>query len=243
MYRVDQRVVSATWTTADFEMIPEHPTAEQQAAIDAVFLRQRQAAEAQARQLQTTPQGNGITIATIPIQEYIGVLMSFDPVIVQTMVLEEDYLKGVVPAEMPASWPAEALKAQAVAARSYAVTSNAYPQYGAQVDTTTRTQAWTPNRYATTDAAVDATRSIVASYGGAVAHTLYFAGTKDGYTRNNEDVFSGPPTPYLRSVWSPDAFGVWKGHGVGMSQYGARSYASNYGANFADIVAHYYTAI
>ena len=77
-----------------------------------------------------------------------------------TMTLDE-YLKGVVPHEMPPSWPLEALKAQAVAARSYAATSrrhaDANPEADADVCTTTHCQVWSPIHYDTTDRAVEAT--------------------------------------------------------------------------------------
>lgn len=72
----------------------------------------------------------------------------------------EQYLRGVVPAEMPASWPAEALKAQAVAARSYSLAAIKAPRHadaGADLCSATCCQAWIPGTYKTTDAAVAAT--------------------------------------------------------------------------------------
>ncbi len=71
----------------------------------------------------------------------------------------EQYLKGVVPAEMPSDWPAEALKAQAVAARSYALANLAaarpFDLYG---DTRSQAYGGTQAESASTNAAVDATK-------------------------------------------------------------------------------------
>jgi hypothetical protein len=79
----------------------------------------------------------------------------------------ESYLKGVVPAEMPSSWPAEALKAQAVAARSYALanvtTGRAFDLYG---DTRSQVFGGVKAENAATSAAVDATKGQVVLYQG-----------------------------------------------------------------------------
>ena len=116
----------------------------------------------------------------------------------------EDYLLGVVPGESPASWPAAALEAQAVAARSYAVASNVngkgFDQYA-----DTRSQVYrgylaeTPS----TNAAVSATSGEVVTYGGEVATTFFFS-TSGGYTENVENVFTGgSPKPWLKGVKDP----------------------------------------
>src|SRR5690606_18546707 len=69
---------------------------------------------------------------------------------VVTMDVDE-YVKGVVPREMATGWPMEALKAQAVAAKSYAIANR-------RVFTTTRSQVWSQQHYPDTDASVDAVR-------------------------------------------------------------------------------------
>ncbi|MCW5852389.1 MAG: SpoIID/LytB domain-containing protein, partial [Anaerolineae bacterium] len=165
----------------------------------------------------------------------------------------DDYLKGVVPFEMGAGSPLEAQKAQAVAARTYAAThcladsagdpTRCEPGVDANVDTTTRTQVWRPSpRYDTSNRAVDATHGVVLREGVRLASaTLYFARTYFA-TRNNEDVFQGPPYAYLRSVASPDPFNKRYGHGVGMSQEGAMVLA-DWGAKYDDILRHYYTGL
>ncbi len=72
----------------------------------------------------------------------------------------EEYLRGVVPAEMPASWPGQALAAQAVAARTYALRAIAHPRHasaGADLCDTAQCQAYGDARYASSDEAVAAT--------------------------------------------------------------------------------------
>lgn len=97
----------------------------------------------------------------------------------------EDYLYRVVPSEMPASYPVEALKAQAVCARSYAcrqIKSNSYSQYGAHVDDSTKFQVYNniePQEKATR--AVNDTYGQVAYYDGEVIMAYYFS-TSCGHT-------------------------------------------------------------
>lgn len=165
----------------------------------------------------------------------------------------DDYLKGVVPFEIGPNAPMEAQKAQAVAARTYAATrciadsagdpTRCEPGLDANVDTTTRTQVWRPSpRYDTSNRAVDATSGVVLRENGRLATaTVYFARTYFA-TRNNDEVFNGPPYFYLRSVASPDPFNRRYGHGVGMSQEGAMVFG-DWGARYEDILRHYYRGL
>jgi stage II sporulation protein D len=116
----------------------------------------------------------------------------------------EDYVRGVVSGESPSAWPAEALKAQAVAARTYAITSHAgggaFDQYA-----DTRSQVYrgvaaeTPN----TDAAVSATTGQVVTYNGQPAITYFFS-TSGGETEDIENSFVGSdPKPWLKAVDDP----------------------------------------
>jgi stage II sporulation protein D len=115
----------------------------------------------------------------------------------------EQYLYGVVPAEMSPTWSTEALKAQAIAARSYALATR---QVGAPYDVfgDTRSQAYlgVSHEDPATDAAVDATKGQVLMFGGKVA-TTYFSSTSGGVTESAAD-WTGRPVPYLVSV--PDPF-------------------------------------
>ena len=115
----------------------------------------------------------------------------------------EDYLLGVVPAEMPASWPAEALRSQAVVARSYALTSRR-PVEPFDVFADTRSQVYRgvdAESPRSTDA-VRATGGIVLMFGTSVARTLFHS-SSGGRTASADEVFGGAPVPYLRSVDDP----------------------------------------
>ncbi|GAC1319384.1 MAG: hypothetical protein NVSMB25_10070 [Thermoleophilaceae bacterium] len=113
----------------------------------------------------------------------------------------ESYVAGVVAGEMPPSWSAEALRAQAVAARTYALTTSAggslFDQYP---DTRSQVYRGIAGEQASSLAAVQATAGEVVTYRGALA-TTYFFSTSGGYTENVENVFyHSPPQPYLRGV-------------------------------------------
>jgi SpoIID/LytB domain protein len=118
----------------------------------------------------------------------------------------EDYVRGVVSRESPSSWPIEALKAQAVAARSYAI-ADAVRGLGYTLYDDTRSQAYggVAAETAKTDQAVAATALQVVLYKGKVAQTFFFS-TSGGHTENNEFSslgFGQPPIPYLRGVDDP----------------------------------------
>lgn len=113
----------------------------------------------------------------------------------------DDYVQGVVPAEVFVGWHDEAFKAQAVAARTYAITAGA----GRLLDDGTASQVYrgigveTPR----TNAAVRATRGRIVTYHGAPAITYFFS-TSGGRTEDVENSFVGAaPEPWLRSVRDP----------------------------------------
>jgi Stage II sporulation protein len=179
----------------------------------------------------TGQDGSGVTA----VPETVRVLMPDGSV--RTMYMD-DYLKGVVPAEVPASWPYDSLCAQAVAARCYAATADRHPDQGADVCTTTHCQVWKEARDPRTDLAVDSTHKVAVLYGGQVVSAFFF-GHCDGHTRNSEDVW-GSYLPYCRSVSCPCGNTTLWGHGVGMCQEGARTLAQA-GWDYKDILKHYYT--
>jgi peptidoglycan hydrolase-like amidase len=166
---------------------------------------------------------------------------------VEIMNLDE-YVKGVVAAEMFPDWPMEALEAQAVAARTFAVT-NTHHDHG-NVDVCTdhnRCQAWKSPPYdvAIVDAVASTTSEVITYNGTIVREALYFSHC-DGHTRDSEDYSGWDYVPYLRGVpcGCADAYG-WtehNSHGVGMCQYGAQVMAEQ-GFTYADILNHYYTDI
>ncbi len=117
----------------------------------------------------------------------------------------EDYVRGVVSRESPSSWPAEALKAQAVAARSYALSSAGHGSFDVFDDTRSQAYGGVAAETAKTDQAVSATHLQVVLYKGKIAQTFFFS-TSGGHTENNEFSslgFGQPPVPYLRGVDDP----------------------------------------
>src|SRR5207253_2797388 len=100
-------------------------------------------------------------------------------------VLLEDYVKGVVPNEMPPNWPTSSLQAQAVAARSYGIASYLVNGF---VYPDTRSQVYNPN-YQTpaTNAATDATAGQVMTYGGSVIWAFFYSRCNGLATRNSEN--------------------------------------------------------
>ena len=231
-----QQSVADSATPLDFEMIPREPTAEQEAVIMAKLL--QPPSEVQALGIEIDEVGLA-QVATVPSTIRVKML---DGTIV-TMAMDE-YLKGVVPYEMSPSWPLEALKAQAVAARSYAATNRKHAAEGYDVCTTTHCQFWGPTHYDTTDAAVEATHGMAAFYGGSIIYAFYH-GHCDGRTRSYKEVWGGGTVdiPYLQSVECSCGHDELWGHGVGMCQEGARAMARDQGKDFVQILQHYYTGI
>ena len=121
----------------------------------------------------------------------------------------EEYLKGVVPRESPSSWPAEALKSQAVAARSYAYDDAVNDRV---LWCTTMSQVYNghsrpgyEHEPASTNAAIDATKGQLVWYGSETTPVkTYFSSSSGGHTANVQDVWlSSTPKPYYTGV--PDA--------------------------------------
>ncbi|HEY1517324.1 MAG TPA: SpoIID/LytB domain-containing protein [Solirubrobacteraceae bacterium] len=116
----------------------------------------------------------------------------------------DDYVQGVIAAEMPSTWSPEALKAQAVAARTYAITTDvAGGFYNLYPDTRSQMYKGVAAETAATDAAVAATAGQIVTYNGAPAVTYFFA-SSGGYTENVEDAWPGATAdPWLRGVPDP----------------------------------------
>jgi stage II sporulation protein D len=142
---------------------------------------------------------------TVNGTDYRGkIVVSTDGKLVQaidTLGLEA-YLKGVVPSEMPSNWSIEALKAQAVAARSYALANltkgRAFDLYG---DTRDQAYGGVAAESQNASAAIDATKGQVVLYNGKVADTLYFS-TSGGRTASALES-TGTAVPYLVPVGDP----------------------------------------
>jgi len=118
----------------------------------------------------------------------------------------EQYVAGVVSAESPSNWPAAALEAQAVAARTYAIPSRAgsisdgFDQYA---DTRSQMYKGVAAETANTNAAVNATAGQIVTYAGQPV-TTYFFSTSGGHTESIENSFVGSaPKPWLKGVDDP----------------------------------------
>lgn len=152
----------------------------------------------------------------------------------------ESYIKGVVPAEMPSTWEAEALKAQAIAARSYALANlGKRASMGFDLKDTPEDQAYGGASAETvkTNNAVDETSNLVLTYNYKVV-SAYYSASAGGQSINSKDVW-GSDLPYIRSVPSYDGNVKKNGHGVGMSQHGANNLAKQ-GYNAYQILQYFY---
>ncbi len=115
----------------------------------------------------------------------------------------ENYIRGVVPNESPASWPLEALKAQAVAARSYALgTGTGNPVFDHYDTVASQVYGGYSSENARTNRAVTRTRGEILRHDGKVI-VAYFHSTSGGHTENNENVWGGTPLAYIRGVRDP----------------------------------------
>jgi LysM repeat protein len=148
----------------------------------------------------------------------------------------DKYAKGVLPYEMATGWPMEALKAQAVAAKSYALSAG-------RVYTDTRSQVYGPLRYRDTNAAVKAVQGVYLTHQGHIIMPFYFAHCQ-GHTRSPSQAGwnSAANRPYLRGVRCECGRGSYYGHGIGMCQRGAQAMAQR-GVTFDKILKHYYRGI
>jgi stage II sporulation protein D len=141
----------------------------------------------------------------------------------------ESYLEGVIANEMPHTWPVEALKAQAVAARTYALANLVKGKpYDLYSDVRSQVYAGVAGEQPRTSEAVRATAGEVVLYNGQLATTYYYS-TSGGRTASAADVF-GFAVPYLVSVPDP-----WDKpsphHSWGPFLFGARTLQSKLGVD------------
>lgn len=117
----------------------------------------------------------------------------------------EDYLRGVISIEMSAEWPDEALKAQTIAARTFALKNrNRHKAEGYDICATTHCQSYrgVAVERAPSDAAVADTRGLVLTYNGSLIDALFHTDS-GGMTEDSEAVW-GTKLPYLRAVREPE---------------------------------------
>lgn len=152
----------------------------------------------------------------------------------------EDYLTHVVPSEMTTYFPYEALRAQAICSRTYAV-NKMRASATFDLDDTTSYQSFnvTKSSQITTNA-VESTKGLVIKYKVNPILCVYCA-SNGGKCVSAEEHW-GKIYPYLRAAADPwdSAAGYPKsGHGVGMSQRGAQ-YAASHGMSYSNILKFYY---
>lgn len=147
----------------------------------------------------------------------------------------ETYLRGVVPAEMPTSWPLEARISQTIVARSYAAyqlrpTTGTFDVYD---DTRSQVYLGVRQEKPDADAVVVSTAGQVLRYGASLVNALFHS-TAGGATENNENVFVSPtgarvaiPLPYLRGSSDRDPAGIPYDAGAPSATWQTRSYTSD----------------
>ncbi len=156
----------------------------------------------------------GTALGSVPANTTVRVLLNGK---VRKLPLET-YVRGVVGAEMPASWPLAALEAQAVASRTYALTDHAGgSRFDVYADTRSQLFLGTEAQTAQTNAAVAATAGQIVTYAGQPAITYFFA-SSGGMTEDVQNGFPGAaPQPWLRGVPDPYDEGPQHAWSVNMS--------------------------
>lgn len=153
----------------------------------------------------------------------------------------EEYLRGVVPSEVSASWHSNALKAQAIAARTYAIYQTASGTKTIN-DTTSYQSYWYKKIDSRTDAAITATAGQVLVYSNAIIDAVFSA--SNGGTCVSAAERWGNNVPYLiakADPWTAQSGYAKSGHGVGLSQRGAWYAAGQLGKSYTEILSFYYT--
>ena len=143
----------------------------------------------------------------------------------------EDYVRGVVSQEVGSSWPIEALKAQAVASRAFAVaTKKDSGSFDVYPDTRSQVYGGVNAEQFETNAAVQSTEGKILTFRGQPALT-YFSASSGGRTASVQDGFPGSkPVPYLPSVADPyDTVSPY--HSWGPYVYSAADFAKRLGLN------------
>lgn len=175
--------------------------------------------EHQIQRMKLLSKENGISLCDstgktsgLPYPDTLFCLNVNDQIVLVNEVPIEEYVKHVLPSEMPAKFEIEALKAQAVCARTYAYSqmkNGTYAMYGANIDNTTAYQVY--NTVATTDKtnqAVEDTKGEVVSYQNQLI-TCYYYSTNPGTTENtelwkNEKQENVPEQPYLYKTYETE---------------------------------------
>ncbi len=150
--------------------------------------------------------GAPIRLNGVPYRGGLDLLPDGDRGLVVVNEVElEDYLRGVVGREMPASWPPEALRAQAVAARTFALLLRARSTprpYDLTAGTGDQVYSGIEAEHPSVDEAVQATAGLVLTFRGVLARTFFHASAA-GHTEDVSVVWPGIDEPYLKGLRLP----------------------------------------
>ena len=154
--------------------------------------------------LQAIDPNERLSVGTAPLRGYVEIRAGTSGVTAVNVLNLEDYLRGVVPNELaPVQFPAiEALKAQAVAARTYALRNmGQFKERGYDICATPACQVYRgqSSEHPLTDQAVAETAGIVAQYRGEMINALYTS-TCGGHTEDGGNMFASQTQTYLKGV-------------------------------------------
>ena len=142
--------------------------------------------------------GRGIWVGQKRFSGKLNLFLIDSEIFVVNVLGIEKYLSSVVGSEMPTKWPIEALKAQAIASRTYALKQKGNKLF--DIDSTQRNQVYNglESRTYKTTRAVRSTRSLVLTYKNKLINALFHS-SSGGMTENSQDVWKDK-YPYLSSV-------------------------------------------
>ncbi|MCQ9201391.1 MAG: SpoIID/LytB domain-containing protein [Prochlorococcus marinus XMU1425] len=142
--------------------------------------------------------GRGIWVGQKRFSGKLNLFVLDSEILVVNVLGIEKYLSSVVGSEMPTKWPIEALKAQAIASRTYALKQKGNNLF--DIDSTQKNQVYNglESRTYKTIRAVKSTRSLVLTYKDKLINALFHS-SSGGMTENSQDVWKNQ-YPYLSSV-------------------------------------------
>ena len=142
--------------------------------------------------------GRGIWVGQKRFAGKLNLFVLDSEILVVNVLGIEKYLNSVVGSEMPTKWPIEALKAQAIASRTYALKQKGNNLF--DIDSTQKNQVYNglESRTYKTIRAVKSTRSLVLTYNNKLINALFHS-SSGGMTENSQDVWKNK-YPYLSSV-------------------------------------------
>ena len=182
--------------------------------------------------------------------DFAFAMLRNDRLTVMNVLPLERYVAGVCASEVGKDFPDEALKAQAVAARTYVMyfihLETFHYDFGFDVTADEYCQVYLGLTEAPSIlSAVKATENQYLTYNGRLIEALFFA-ADGGETLSSEEKFKNK-LDYLRGVVDPYEGAVWdqgpRGHRVGMSQWGAYAMALKFNKTYEEILGFYYTGV